>query len=150
MAIKVLTKKSTKTKRKTTPHYKLVYDYMIGDADGYTKEEVQISLDNPYVEKYCRLLNKLKPVKGTWGLILDEETIKKAYKEKQINAKDMSLLLKLMFEPDYDDDQEEEDQYAQEFFEGVRSDSEYTFLVFQGVSLYYINEYGETQQTNIK
>ncbi len=54
------------TKSNTKPHYLLEYEYMIGDADGQTSEVVELSLDNPHIEKYCRLLNKLKPIKGHW------------------------------------------------------------------------------------
>ena len=138
-----------KSKKKKEPYYKLVYNYMIGDADGYTKEDVDISKDNPYVERYIRLLNSLKPTKGSWGLQLESEDIEKCLKEKQINEEDFKFLMRTMFEDALSDDKRftEEDmdwenEHKNEFFDGVRSEAEYSFLVFQGCELFYYDEYG--------
>jgi hypothetical protein len=37
-----------------------------------------------------------------------------------------------------------------EFFEGVRSDTEYSFLVFENVELFYFDENGKKHKTKIK
>lgn len=57
-------KPKTPKSKTVKPHYKLVYSYMIGDADGYIDKEAKISLDNPYIEEYIAALNKLKPLPG--------------------------------------------------------------------------------------
>jgi hypothetical protein len=136
-------------KKKIKPYYLLVYNYMIGDADGNTTEEVKLSADNPYIERYCTLLNSLKPTKGTWGIMLEQNGIEEAFNEKQISQDDFEFLKKTMFEDDwYDEEKDEEvDDYMTEFAEGVRSDAEYSFLVFEGVDLYYIDEYNKKHET---
>jgi len=145
MAIKFVTKKEVKKRKKVKPHYLLVYNYMIGDADGNTTEEVTVSLDNPYVEKYCKLLNKLNPTKGYWGVSLDQDRLKDHLKAKQITKNDFEFLSKLMFE-NYEED-DTDDDFAYEFYDGVRSETEYSFLTFEGVDLYYVNEYGQKLET---
>lgn len=141
--------------KKVEPHYILEYNYMIGDANGDTSKKVKVSLDNPYVERYVTLLNKLKPVKGTWGLILDETNISKAFKEGQIAEDDYKFLTALMFEY-WEDEEDEEDPYfnendknSWEFYGGVEGETEYSFLVFRGANLYYIDETGEKFETRI-
>ena len=124
------------------PHYILTYNYMIGDADGNAKEEVKISLDNPYVERYCKLLNSLKPSKCRIGVFLDSDSLTSYYQEGQITHDDYEFLDALMFEEGFEDD-----EYSFEFFEGVRSECEYFFLVFEGCDLIYVDEYGVKHET---
>lgn len=59
-----------RTEKLYDPYYILQFNYMIGDAKGYTNERVGISLDNPYTEKFITLINSLKPFSGTWELYL--------------------------------------------------------------------------------
>lgn len=153
MAIEIVPKKTNKTK--STPFYTLTYDYMIGDANGDTSEEVQLSADNPYIERYCKLLNSLKSTKGTWGITLNRNDIYKHFQEKQITQDDYDFLMATMFEGENDDyfkpendiEKNTVEKYACEFWEGVRAEAEYSFLVFQGVSLTYTDEYGEEHKT---
>ena len=55
-----------------------------------------------------------------------------------------------MFGPDEDEEDYVEDEFAEQFVDGVTSDTEYSFLVFQGIELHYIDEYGVKHATNIK
>jgi len=155
-----LKKKRPKTKkRKVTPHYLLKYSYMIGDANGNISETSRISEDNPFLERYVTLLNSLKSTKGHWGISLEADKMFGHLNEKQITENDYAFLIRLMFE-EYDYYQEdienkfmvaeEDDKYASEFHGSVRSDTEYSFLVFEGVELMYIDEYGEKHETVIK
>lgn len=154
-------KEKKKSKNKIEPHYILTYTYMIGDANGETKEKVRISKDNPYLERYYKLLNSLKPLSGHWGVMLESDRIYKYYKEKQITEDDYKFLMRLMFEDNDDDEMVsgsrekyiiapiEYEIYANEFSEGVRSNSEYSFLVFEGLSLSYIDEDGEKHKMEV-
>ncbi len=151
--------KEKKKKKKIEPYYILKYEYMIGDANGNTSEKVTISKDNPYLERYVKLLNSLEPTKGNWGIILESDRLYDHFKEKQITEDDYNFLTALMFEEyNYDDDDEEKnvsyfkdnDEYAGEFFEGVRGETEYSFLVFEGVTLKYVDEDGVKHNTKIK
>ena len=131
-----------KTEKICDPCYVLTYNYMIGDADGYTKEKITLSLDNPYIERYCRLLNSLTPINGHWGVMLSGSRLKKHYEEGQLTETDYIFLNQLMFEEGY-----ENDEYSSEFFEGVKADGEYFFLVFEGCDLSYIDEYDVEHET---
>ena len=42
-----------------------------------------------------------------------------------------------------------DEDYASEFYEGVRGETEYSFLVFEGIDLYYYDEYGVKHETKI-
>ena len=143
--------KEKKSTKKSDPFYTLTYQYMIGDADGETSETTTLSLNNPFIERYVTLLNSLKPTKGTWGLMLQKEDIKKCFKEKQISEDDYNFLCRMMFQDKQSDFLVpiNYESYAYEFYEGVRADTEYSFLVFEGCDLRYIDEYGKKHKTRI-
>ncbi len=135
---------------------------MIGDSNGNTSYECEISLDNPYIERYVSLLNSLKPTSGTWGIILDPERLHNHFKEGQINKEEYSFLNTLMWDS-FDDGEDENDEefifdipdenldYSLEFYEGVRDELDCcSFLVFEGVDLLYIDENGNSHNTEIK
>ena len=61
--------------QKIEPYYVLHFNYMIGDADGHTDRIIDISIDNPFLERFVTLLNNLKPPKNRWGFGLTEEDI---------------------------------------------------------------------------
>lgn len=142
-------KPKNKNKTISDPYYKLVYNYMIGDANGDITKEVDVSLDNPYVERYITLMNSLKPPKGKWGIILNR--LSEHFKEGQINEDDYEFLKAMMFDGSNSAFKIENgnEDFADEFFEGVRSDTEYSFLVFEGCDLFYIDEFGESHETEI-
>lgn len=158
--IKIVKKKSKKKKR--TPYYILKYNYMIGDANGYTNEKVIISENNPFLERYVTLLRSLKPTTGRWGIVFDEYRLFNHYKEGQITKDDYAFLIKMMFENvDINEDEDEEqfdefivnpedEEYSFEFYDGIKGDTEYSFLVFEGVDLHYVDEYGEKHKTIIE
>lgn len=124
------------------PCYILVYNYMIGDADGSTTREAEVSLENPYIERYVTLMNSLRPVRGSWGFMLQEEDLTKAFEEGQITEDDYNFLLCMAFaEGDFFVEEHNKD-YSYEFVEGVRSETEYSFLVFEGIEIYYLSKFG--------
>ena len=131
---------------------------MIGDGDGHTNEEVELSVDNPYIERYVTLLNSLKPLKDSWGVGLDRCRLYEQFDEGQITKDDYSFLNRLMFDGEDEDDEDgeytfevskENEVYASEFFEGVRHEAEYSFLVFDGVDLFSYDEYKTKHSTKI-
>jgi hypothetical protein len=162
MAIKVIEEKPRK--RKVKPHFVLTYNYMIGDADGDTSEEVIAEADNPFVERHCKLLNRLKPNKGSWGLMLDRENLAKCLEEKQINRDEYLFLSRTMFgkswRPEEEQDEEEreisayfstekENDFADAFEDGIQAETSYSFLVFEGVTLHYVGEDGKRKKTKL-
>lgn len=151
--------KEKKSKKAKKPYYILKYEYMIGDANGSTSEKVRVSADNPFIERYVTLLNSLKATKGHWDVMLEYGRIEDHAKEKQITKDDLNFLNRVMFCDCDDEDSSEKNEYfktdkenkfANEFADGVRSDTEYSFLVFQGVTLYYYDENGIKNNTKIK
>lgn len=148
--IKVITKE--KKGRKQKPSYRLEYYYMIGDANGRTTESVKVSIENPFVERYCKLLNGLKPVQGHWGVSLQPSVIRSSFQEGQITEDDYNFLMYVMFEEenDYFKSGSDEEEYVIEFLDGVRSENEYTFLCFEGVALFYYDEYGKKFETEFE
>jgi hypothetical protein len=83
--------KPKNTKIISAPYYLLVYNYMMGDADGDTTETVRVSLENPYTERYVKLLDKLTDIS------LTPDSIKKVIKKNGITKDDYKFLLELMF-----------------------------------------------------
>ena len=143
-----LVKKVPQTE-KTTPYYTLIYEYMIGDADGNTEQEVTLSKDNPYIERYCTILGKIGPTKGYYGLSLQKGRVKKCENESQIDQEEYQFLLRMMFGDEKSTFvvEEENEEYASEFQEGVSSETEYSFLSFEGYTLTYTDEWGEEHNT---
>ncbi len=148
-------KEKTKSKKKINPYYLLVYHYMIGDANGNTSEKVRVDVNNPFLERYCILLNKLRPVPGRWGVMLEQDQIADHVKDGQITEEEGEFLKKCMFDDcDYDEVEikktlGENYKAAYEFQDGVKGETEYSFLVFEGIDLYYVDEYGEKHETEI-
>lgn len=154
-------KEKKKTKRKSDPYYLLEFDYMIGDANGQTSEEVVLSVDNPFIERFVTLISKLKPLKNSWGIVFKEYEFENFYDEKQLTKDEYVFLRTLMFEPYFDDEEEykeylsentfkveeKDEEYSKEFFEVIKGETEYSFLVFQGAYLYYYDEYGVKHET---
>ena len=66
--IKIIEKSKT-TVETVTPYYTLTYNYTIGGTSENVTREVYLSIDNPYIERYCILLNSLQPFKSRCGII---------------------------------------------------------------------------------
>ena len=144
--IKVIEKKEKLTKQ--DPYYLLVFNYMIGDANGDKEESMACPVeDAEIVERFVRLVNSLKPLSGTWGIVFDSWEFDRFLKEGQLNQDDYDFLRKVMF---WSDEDEGDDGYITSYFsECIRGEASYSFLVFQGVDLYYYDEYGIKYETQI-
>ena len=129
--IKIIEKSKT-TVETVTPYYTLTYNYTIGGTSENVTREVYLSIDNPYIERYCILLNSLQPFKSRCGIILSEATIELCL-GNQITEDDYNFLMRTMFL--------EENNYADEFYKGIAEELGYDFLVFEGVKLTYTNEH---------
>lgn len=150
MAIKIVKNAIKKSKKKIKPHFIMIYNYMIGDSNGNTTEETEVSVNNPYLERYVKLLNKLEPTKGHWGVMLEDDRLEEHCKAKQITKDDLKFLNKIMFNKLGGEKlTEEEEGFIEELSEGVRSEAEYSFLVFEGIDLYYYDENNVKHETKI-
>ncbi len=157
--IKIVKEKQPKSK--STPYYSLTYKYMIGDANGETSETVIVSKDNPFLERYVKLLRSLKPTHDSWGIVFEQHRLANFLDEKQITEEDYYFLQRMMFE-EYDEDDEDseiakrfivskdDEKYADQFSQGVCGQTEYSFLVFEGIELMYIDEYKKKHKAIVK
>ena len=143
-------------KRKSKPYYILTISYMIGDADGDTSEEAEISVDNPFLERFCKILRKLKNPKGSWGISLDDEGIEANYLQKHITKDEYNFFRCMMYFDPEDEDlkgylkTEKEEEFAAQFNDVISSNTEYSFLTYKGFTLIYVDEYKVKHKTRIK
>ena len=118
---------------------------MIGDADGYTSEEATLSIANPFTQMVNEALCKLKPIKGHWGISLQDSTFEFNYKEKNISKSEYDLL-RLVNEYDEDivdeffkengfEDCEANHEFLTEFECLFRNETAYSYLTYQSHSL---------------
>ena len=72
--------------------------------------------------------------------------------EGQITKDDYEFLKHMMFEGAESEFvvEPENEEFSYEFYEGVSGETEYSFLVFEGISLRYVDEYGKKHKTEIK
>lgn len=138
--------KKSKTPRVKKNH-KLKIFYMIGDAHGHTDEEAVISINNPFLKPITEALDKLGEIDGHWGTMLDEEHYEGNNKIGNINDFEYELLC-LVSGYSYGEDEandffqkygyetsEQIHDYLQEFEGLLISDTEYSFLVYEGYKL---------------
>lgn len=140
--IKLVEKKIDKTKY--TPEYELEIKYMIGDANGYTSYDETFSIKcGDVLEKFCKILDKLKPLNGTWGIVFDGG-LDRWFQEGQITQEDLDFWERYVA-LDYNDEDlnDEEAELLEELGELnylIRGETEYSFLVYQSYKLTYYDE----------
>ena len=120
--------------------------YMIGDANGNTYEEATINLENPFLHPFINALDKLTVIPNHWGIMLDKEHFEENKKSGSINEFEYDLLLLI---ENYCDENEcikflkkynykvskQNIEYLQEFDGLLVSETEYSFLVYEGYEL---------------
>lgn len=134
-------KKEVKTKN----NYNLKIEYMIGDHKGYTINEANININNPFIKIIINALDKLKICDGSWGIQLKYDNYNCNYKNKNINKLDFDLLCLVS---DYTEDSAIEffnehnfensninHEYLQDFDGLLVADTEYSFLIYNGYKL---------------
>jgi hypothetical protein len=161
-------------KVKGNPYYILTIDYMIGDADGDTDRETELSVNNPFIERFCKILDKLKPTKGYWGISFSSDRLYNHYKEGQISIEDFTFLYTLMNYSEVTDEeyleeigdgeffdeyfenldrtlifkvQEEQVDFIEEFASAIVSETGYSFITYERYSLIYVDENGKEWDT---
>ena len=69
-------------------------------------------------------------------------------KLQEINEEEYNFLKELMYDS-YKDRSDEADEFKKEFYDGVAGTTEYSFLVFEGLDLYYIDEDGTRHEAYV-
>ena len=124
------------------PYYYIEFNYMIGDGDGETeygfacrKEDIE------EVAEYVNILNKVKTLKGHWGICFDEYP--EEYPGEYIGLSEEEY--KIFYHLINLDDEDEDTILPIETTIGdcLRARTEYSFLVFEGINIYYYDENGK-------
>lgn len=118
-----------------TPYYHVIFNYMIGDANGNTTYDfICNESEIEKVVKYVRILNKLKPLKDHWGICFDN--YEKEYPGEYIGLSEVeyNVFMDLLDCEFYISKERSEIQSC------LASRNEYSFLVFQGIEIYYYDE----------
>ena len=142
--------KEKKAKKGQKPYYKLKINYMIGDADGYTSEEGEFKVqDADVIEKFCRILDKLKPLKGSWGIMLNE--MDSHFAEGHITEDELNFW-DIVATEDYEDEDFEKvkelnPKHEAMFQDLISAETEYSFLVYEDYKLSYYDEKGLKHNT---
>jgi hypothetical protein len=119
-----------------TPYYHVIFNYMIGDADGSTTYDFTCNESEiEKVVKYVSILNKLKPLKDHWGICFDDYC-GIGYPGEYIGLSEVeyNVFMDLLDCEFYISKERSEIQSC------LASRNEYSFLVFQGIEIYYYDE----------
>jgi hypothetical protein len=127
-------------------NYKLKINYMIGDSNGYTDEERKISLNNPFIKLVTGALDKIVTLKGTWGIVFDDQYFDRSEEAGNISEME-NQLLSLISNYNYTEDavdilnfygfdvSDENHEHLKDFDGLLIRDTEYSFLVYLGYKL---------------
>lgn len=119
-----------------TPYYHVIFSYMIGDANGNTTYDfICNESEIEKVVKYVSILNKLKPLKDHWGICFDNYTKEYPGEYIGLSEDEYNIFIDLLYSNDYED-------IRGEISECLKSETEYSFLVFEKVDVYYYDENG--------
>lgn len=119
-----------------TPYYHVIFNYMIGDANGNTTYDfICNESEIEKVVKYVSILNKLKPLKDHWGICFDNYTKEYPGEYIGLSEDEYNIFIDLLYSNDYEDIRGEISEY-------LKSETEYSFLVFEKVDVYYYDENG--------
>lgn len=158
--IKILPKKK-RLKKIKSPYYTVKISYMIGDSNGYIEKSEKVNEDNPHLERFCTLIESLKPLVGHWGVSLSLEDLEERKKQSLISNSDYVFLLFCYFSNDEeelkllltDDDLILSDNYnIKDFYcfsELITSETEYSFLSFSELWITYTDEYKDNFKCEI-
>lgn len=108
---------------------------MIGDGDGNTTYDFKCDASEiEEVTKYVDILNRLNPLKGHWGIILDNLPEKYPGEYIGLSEEEYNTLIYLLHLEDA------ETRIENALYDCIRSEEGYTFLVFKRVDIYYYDE----------
>lgn len=114
-----------------SPYFQIKFQYMIGDADGYTSYDFTCGEEDiEEVMRYINILNKLRPLEGHWGICVEDYPDEYPGEYIGLSKEEYEIFKELL-------DSGDDDGIKGEICECLRSRTEYSFLVFQGVSVYY-------------
>ena len=118
------------------PYYHVIFNYMIGDGDGNTTYD--FTCDASEIEeivKYVDIFNRLKPLKGYWGIVFDNLPREYPGEYIGVSREEYEILMHLI------NLENAESKIEEAIYDCIRSDIDsWNFLVFQGINIYYYDE----------
>lgn len=126
------------------PYYHVIFNYMIGDAHGYTSYD--FTCDDEHVEevmKYVDILNKLKPLAGYWGVCFENYPDEYPGKYIGLTEEEYEIFKELLNSGD-------DEGIKGEICECLRDRTEYSFLVFQGAEVYYYDIFNTKYEVELE
>lgn len=117
-----------------SPYYHVIFNYMVGDGDGETTYD--FTCDDSEIEevvKYAKILNKLKPLEGYWGICFKDVPEEYPGEYIGISKEEYNIFLGLLHS-------REDIGIKGEFWDCLRDDIGYNFLVFQYIEIYYYDK----------
>lgn len=124
----------------TSPYFKVVVHYMIGDANGNTEEVLHYSRED--LEERIQLilaLNKLQPMKGCWGICFDNLPEEYPGSYIGVSEEEYALIIRAI----------EDDEYSLDWRNPLYSEREGYFVVFEGITVTYIDENNAEHQVKL-
>lgn len=125
----------------TSPYFKVVVHYMIGDADGDTEEVLYYSRED--LEEHLPLilaLNKLQPIKGYYGICFDNLPEEYPGSYIGVSEEEYALIIRAI----------EDDEYSLDSCRNpLYSERESYFVVFEGITVTYIDENNAEHQVKL-
>lgn len=124
-----------------TPYFKVTIHYMIGDADGNTEEVLHYSREN--LEEHLPLilaLNKLKPLKGRWGICFDNLPEEYPGDYIGVSEEEYALIIRAIKDEEYS---------LGDWYNPLYSERGRYFVVFKGIIVTYIDENNAEHQVKI-
>lgn len=137
-----------KRKKVYEPHYIIIHNYMIGDADGNTSTEIEISDQfEEQIEEYLKLLGKLRCSEGKIGFNLKEKYFRLM---PDLEEKDAERLLFYLGDESYEYKYYDINSDDFGLFEELsHNGGEYYFVTFNDYELFYVDETGEKRKAKI-
>lgn len=130
-----------------SPYYHVIFNYMIGDADGYTSYDFTFTTcDEENIEEvmeYINILNKLKPLKGHWGVGFDDYPEEYPGEYIGLSEKEYDIFIDLL-------NSGNDLGIRGEICECLRDRTEYSFLVFQGAEVYYYDTFNTKYKVELE
>ena len=136
--------KLTPVNENNVPYYEVVFNYMIGDGNGYTTENFLCdSNEIEEVIKYVDILNRLKPLPRHWGICFNNYPEKYPGNYVGLTEEEYKIFISLLNLDDEDEDDTITPTIEISISDCLKDETEYSFLVFEGVNIYYYDENGK-------
>lgn len=130
-----------KPNKSNHPYYYIEFNYMIGDGDGETEYSFACGKEDiEEVAEYVNILNKVKTLKGHWGICFDDYPKEYPGEYIGLSEEEYKKFIRILSLDEYDD---LHSMTEKNIHDCIKSSNDYHFLVFKGINIYYYDENGK-------